>query len=74
MTRAECLADRTTEPTLTDEQFSRVLMLVSAEVAAEKFVKRRRRRTRAARYKDLISDDMAGLTGADAAELLGWGD
>jgi hypothetical protein len=70
MTREELLADRTTTPALDDQQFARTLMLANAEVAAEKFVKRRRRRTRTARYKDLISDDMAGLAGADVAELL----
>jgi hypothetical protein len=76
MTTAELLEGSTGEPALTDEQFEEALRMGLTEFKAEKFVKRRQRRTRAAKYRDLMSDDTACmLTGADAAELLsGLGD
>ena len=76
MTKDELLEDRTDQPTLTDEQFAKALRMGLAEFKAEGFVKRkRRRRGRPAKYRDLMSDDMEGMTVADAAELLsGMGD
>jgi hypothetical protein len=70
MSREDLLSDRTGEPVLTDEKFEKALRLAVAEFKAEKLV-RRRRRGRPAKHHDLMSDDMAGLPGADVAELFG---
>ena len=71
MTKAQLLEGRTDEPVLTDEQFEKALRMGLAEFKAEKFVRRRRRHARPAKYRDLMSDDMDGmLTHADVAELL----
>jgi len=69
MTRDELLSDRTDEPVLTAEQYERALLLAVAEVKAEGFMNRRRRRGRRAKPHDLgLSDDASELY--TAAELL----
>jgi hypothetical protein len=68
----DLLADRTTEPALTNAEFAKALQIALATAQAERLIgRRRRKRGRVAKHSDLMSNDPDGLlVGADVADLL----